>query len=445
MNPPPPITAAIGEWQRLLGDARVLVGEAVLANYGSDASGNQRRIPAALKVGDRSQIAEIMRIANRHRTPVYPISTGKNWGYGTALPVQDDCVLIDLSDLRQIIAFDAEFGVVTVEPGVTQQMLADFLDAGAHPFLVPVTGAGPQGGLLGNALERGYGVTPQVDHFGAVTDLEAVLADGSTYQTALREAGGEELARLSKWGIGPYSAGLFSQSGFGIVTQLTIALARKPETTSICLFSLRSDDLLPAAVERVRSIASRLPGTIGAINLMNRHRVLAMAAPYPHESIGDDGLIPQPVIERMGSEYQVMPWTGFCTLYGTSRVVAAAKKRSGRVCPGWAAVCFSSAALARDCWVRQPAWSRAQSASAFPARRRRWPNRSNWFPADRTRRRCRLPTGASAIQLRGSTATHPGTAVASFGTPRWCRCAHPRCWRTWNCSPESRGRTGSSL
>ncbi len=56
----------------------------------------------------------------------------------------------------------------------------------------------------------------------------------------------------------------------------------------------------------------------------------------------------------MGSEYQVMPWTGFCTLYGTSRVVAAAKKEIRRESVrAWAAVCFSSAARARDCWVRR--------------------------------------------------------------------------------------------
>lgn len=326
MQPQSELQAAIDQWRALLGDAHVLVGEAASAAYGTDASGNERRIPAALRVLDHRQVAEIMRIAQRHRTPVYPISTGRNWGYGTALPARDDCVLIDLAALQSILHFDAELGVVTIEPGVTQQILADFLDAGDHPFLVPVTGAGPLGGLMGNALERGYGVTPYVDHFSAVTDIEAVLADGSLYRTALAEAGGEELARLFKWGIGPYSTGLFTQSGFGIVTRMSIVLARRPEAVGICLFSLKSDDLLGPAVERVRAIVGKLPGVVGAVNLMNRHRVLAMSAPYPAGSLGHDGLIPPALIEALGRQYQVMPWTGFCTLYGTARVVAAAKR-----------------------------------------------------------------------------------------------------------------------
>ena len=189
------LSLAVKDWQALIGEANVVLGDA-LADYANDTTGAQRHIPAALRIQDSACLTDVMRIASSYKVPVYPISTGKNWGYGTALPARHGCVIIDLSALQRIIHFDAELGVITLEPGVTQGMLADFLEAGNHPYLVPVTGAGPKGGLLGNALERGYGVTPHVDHFGAVTDLEAVLADGSLYRTALREAGGEELARM---------------------------------------------------------------------------------------------------------------------------------------------------------------------------------------------------------------------------------------------------------
>lgn len=317
---------AIVEWQALLGDTQVLVGGDAQRAYGNDTGGAKRQIPAALRIVNRETLPAVMRIAQLNRVPVYPISTGKNWGYGTALPARDSCVIIDLIALDKILNFDTEFGVVTLEPGVTQGMLADFLDAGGHPFLVPVTGAGPTCSLLGNALERGYGVTPYTDHFGAVTDIEAVLADGSLYRTALREAGGEELARLFKWGIGPYTAGLFTQGGFGIVTRMTIALARRPECVKVCLFSLKDDALLEPAVLRIRSIMGRLGGTVAAINLMNQHRVLSMTAPFPSDQLGPDGTIPASVVAALGRQYQVFPWTGFGSLYGTHRMVAAAQK-----------------------------------------------------------------------------------------------------------------------
>ncbi len=320
------LTSAVRQWQALLGASQVLQGDAVADAYGSDTSDAHRQIPAALRIEDSTSLQEVMRIASQHLVPVYPISTGQNWGYGTALPARDGCVILDLSPLKKIIDFDAELGVITLEPGVTQGMLADFLDAGNHPYLVPVTGAGPTCSLVGNALERGYGVTPHVDHFGAVTDLEAVLPDGSLYRTALREAGGEELARLFKWGIGPYSAGLFTQGGFGIVTRMSIVLSRRPECVKVCFFGLNDDALLEPAINAIRSILIKLPGTLGALNLMNRHRVLSMSAPFPDDQLGPDGLIPSAVIEQLGRQYQIMPWTGFATLYGTRRVVAAAQK-----------------------------------------------------------------------------------------------------------------------
>lgn len=320
------LPSAVKQWQTLLGEPNVLLGEAAAAAYGADTSGAHRHIPAALRIEDGASLRDVMRIASQHQVPVYPISTGKNWGYGSALPVRNGCVILDLSPLRKIIDFDAELGVVTLEPGVTQGMLADFLGVGNHPYLVPVTGAGPTCSLVGNALERGYGVTPHVDHFGAVTDIEAILPDGSLYRTALREAGGEELARLFKWGIGPYSAGLFTQGGFGIVTRMSIILARRPECVKVCLFGLRDDALLERAVESIRCLLIKLPGTVGAINLMNQHRVLSMSAPYPADQLGPDGMMAQALIDALGRQYQIMPWTGFATLYGTDRVVAAAQK-----------------------------------------------------------------------------------------------------------------------
>jgi FAD/FMN-containing dehydrogenase len=290
-------------WRALLGDSRVLAAAAAQLAYGSDTGASPRILAGALRIQTAANLPDVMRIASQCQVCVHPISTGNNWGYGSALPARDGCVLIDLSALQMILNFDAELGVVTLEPGVTQQMLFDFLQAGDYPFMVPVTGAGPHCSLLGNALERGYGITPHADHFGAVTDLQAVLCDGSIYRSTLHAIGGSELARLFKWGVGPYCAGLFTQSGFGIVTRLSLVLARRPERTVACLFSLRDDALLERAVQAVHELLGQLPGVLGGFNLMNRQRLLAMDA----------------------SAQQVAPWTGFASLYGTQRSVAAAQ------------------------------------------------------------------------------------------------------------------------
>src|SRR5690606_5593013 len=97
----------------------------------------------------------------------------------------------DLSRMDRVVEFDAELGVVTLEPGVTQRGLRDYLEARGSGYLVPVHGGGPSCSLIGNALERGYGITPYTDHFAAVMALEAVLANGEIYRTPITTLGGE--------------------------------------------------------------------------------------------------------------------------------------------------------------------------------------------------------------------------------------------------------------
>jgi FAD/FMN-containing dehydrogenase len=324
------VREAAAAWGKLLGVEAVIGPADAQAAWGACTTGAVRRLAGGLRPASAESVPEIVRIASRHGVPLYPLSTGHNWGYGTALPVKDDCVILDLSRLARIVAFDAEVGVVTVEPGVTQGMLADFLARAGHPFLVPVHGAGPTCSILGNAVERGYGITPYTDHFGAVLSLEAVLANGSIYRSPLPELAGGAAAPAFKWGIGPYLDGLFTQSGFGIVTSVTIALARTPPRVKAIVFGL-PDERFGEGIAAIREVLRRLPGIVGGLNLMNAHRVLAMATPYPTELVGADGLIPAAAIASLAARHHVHAWTGFGTLYGTQGVVRAAQREIARL------------------------------------------------------------------------------------------------------------------
>lgn len=322
---------AMSAWRRLLGSDRVMDPLAAQQRYGAGTEGFARRLAGALRPASAEQIPELVRIAAASRQPLYPISTGRNWGYGSAGPVCDDCVLLDLGDLNAIRAFDAERGLVTLEPGVTQAMLRQFLDAGGHRFMVPVTGAGPSVSLLGNALERGYGITPHTDHFAAVTSLEAVLADGSLYRPALAAWGGEAVDRGFKWGVGPYLDGLFTQGGFGIVTAMTIALAPEPEAMEVLLFGFPREEDLALAIGLVQTLFRRFRGVLGGVNLVNRRRALAMLEPYPAADKLTDGVISKAHLEQMAKRHQVQPWTGLTALYGDPAVVAGAKRAIRRL------------------------------------------------------------------------------------------------------------------
>ncbi|MBV8894397.1 MAG: FAD-binding oxidoreductase, partial [Acidobacteria bacterium] len=317
---------AVRAWRACLGEHAVVFGAAAQQRYGACTTGVQRSIPAALRPKSVEQVIPIVDIARRHAIPLYPISTGHNWGYGSANPVTDGCVILDLSGLNRILDMDPDLGLVTLEPGVTQQDLHDYLERNALPFLVPVTGAGPDCSLLGNALERGYGITPHADHFAAVTAVEAVLPDGRIYRSALSELGGGTVDRGFKWGIGPYLDGLFAQSNFAIVTQMTIALAPRPERVEAFFFGLNEDTGLEAAVTAVRQLLRSLGAVTGSINLMNAQRMLAMIAPYPADRVSENGILPLEVVAKLGAANRLMAWTGLGALYGKAQIVKAARR-----------------------------------------------------------------------------------------------------------------------
>jgi len=325
------VDEALRAWRAALGEDAVVVGEQALSPYRRCTSGATRSVRALLRPRGTQEVVRTVEVARRFGVPLHPISTGHNWGYGTALAAAEDAVIVDLSAMRAIGDFDEQLGVVSVEPGVTQAQLAAFLAERNAPFLVPVTGAGPSCSLLANALERGYGITPISDHAAAIMGLEAVLADGTLYRPVLADLGAEQAAQAFRWGIGPYLNGLFLQSSFGIVTRMTLALARRPQVVRAFVASVREGEALERAVEAVRAVLRAVPGTVGGINLMNARRVLAMSVSYPAGRVGPDGLIPEEVIAELKRERDVAEWTVYGTLYGTRRSVAAAQREVRRL------------------------------------------------------------------------------------------------------------------
>ncbi|MAI63618.1 MAG: FAD-binding oxidoreductase [Alteromonas sp.] len=280
------------------------------------------------------ELANTLSNSNNQRFSIYPLSTGKNWGYGSSTPstVSTNIVVLDLSALDRIKFFDIENGTVTIEPGVTQQQLYEFLQEQNAPYMVPVTGAGPTTSILGNALERGYGITPVADHFSAVTAIKGFLADGSFYESSLQamsdKATGHStdcyVDKTYKWKHGPYLDGIFTQSGNMIVTEMTISLARKKPAFDSFYMRFFELDSFEAAYSVVQEIFYKLEGVVSSINLMDKRRVCAMVAENP-QGAGNHAVMTEQQVEYIAKLYDVPEWTIVGTIYGTEKVAKAAK------------------------------------------------------------------------------------------------------------------------
>lgn len=255
------------------------------------------------------------------------ISRGHNWGYGCSAPVESGGLLIDLSHCRLIKSFDREHGIITLEPGVTYGALSYFLLEEGDEWLTPVHGGGPDCSVVGNALERGYGLTPHGDHFGAMMSLKAILANGLVYEGNLTKLGAGHLDKLFKYGIGPYYDALFSQSGIGIVTEMTIRLAKKPEFLEMFYFSLHDEADLENAVAAIKKSKRELGTALGGINLINRERCLSMLIDFPKEKIESLEPLSDVELQQYASQYKLTPWLVIGTVHGPKSLAKAAKKR----------------------------------------------------------------------------------------------------------------------
>ena len=335
---PTRLDEAISAWRRAIGDQNVIIDT---ERYNVDTSSFAGRIPVALRPDSVEQVQQIVRVARRFSIPIYPHSTGHNWGYGTSVPVQSPGAIVDLSAMNKIIDFDRELGVVTIEPGVTQGALSEYLDSRDLPFLVPVTGAGPTCSVLANALERGFGVTPITDHLAAVLSMKVVLPDGQIYESYTRAFDAAGVAQAFKWGTGPYLDGLFSQSNLGIVVDASIALQPRTERSGALFFVLDSNQQVDEATEQIRELLAGGGQNIGAINVMSRSRVESMLTGSSRLS---------------GARSVSMPagaWFGFGSVYGSKEHYRATCKLVKRSLRGHARQIriYTSADVRRLRWI----------------------------------------------------------------------------------------------
>lgn len=286
--------------------------------YCPDTGGAMRYPAGVLQVSDASAVPRILAAANAHGVPLWPISGGRNFGYGTAQPVAAGSVIVDLSPLKRI-EIDTEAAVARIEPGVTQHDLERAIRRAGARLLVPTTGVGPNGNILGNALDGGYGLTPITDHFDAVSAVSGHWGSGLPFHHSYQELHCGDLAERWRVGTGPYWGGLLRQGNFGIVTQATVQLARVPEDCRILIFEWPSDERFEASQSALAGIAEDIPG-IGGIIMMNDCRILATQsdAPLATSRRGDERAA---YLAEQAAGRKISRWTALGTLYGSRHAV----------------------------------------------------------------------------------------------------------------------------
>lgn len=263
------------------------------------------------------------------KVSLYTVSSGKNWGYSAQEPSSENVILMKLSRLKSIEDYDNKQGVVRVGAGITQQELYDYLQKQGGTFWMDATGASPNCSIVGNTLERGFGHTPSGDHFSQVCNFEVILADGSVINTGfgqfLKNDKAPVAANYYKWGIGPYTDGLFTQSNFGIVTKMTVWLMPKPEHFEAFFISIKTNEQLPALIDALQPL--KLNGVIkSSAHIGNDHKAIQALSYYPWKKAQDITPLPDEIRVQLKKKLMVSAWSVSGAFYGTKAEVRVWKK-----------------------------------------------------------------------------------------------------------------------
>jgi 4-cresol dehydrogenase (hydroxylating) len=239
-----------------IGPDAVNRSEETLRRYGENTMPGGDRPPAGVVYpASTADVQTIVRSANTHGVPLYPISTGNNIGLGSRSASRAGQVVVDLGyRMNRILEIDERLGFAVVEPGVSYQAMYDELVRRGNKLMLDVTSGPPQGGMLGNALDKGAGYTPYFDHFGFSCGMEVVLGNGEVMRTGDGSLNHDRLVNwhTSKYSFGPILDGLFTQSNFGIVTRMGIWLLPRPPAVRSFHFVFPDDDDLEEIIELAR-------------------------------------------------------------------------------------------------------------------------------------------------------------------------------------------------
>lgn len=261
----------------------------------------------------------IVSICNEHKIPMWTISTGNNFGYGSAAPHHRGQVICDMKKMNKIIEVDPDLCYALIEPGVTYQQLRDYLDEKGYKLWVDPPAPSAIVGPVGNTLDRGVGYTPYAEHFMVQCGMEVVLADGQVLRTGMGGVKGSNTWQVFKWGYGPYLDGIFTQSNYGVVTKMGLWLMPEPPVYKPFCIKFKNDDDVGELVDAFRplSINNIIPNGVVLAGTLYEASATVRRADYTSEK----GATSKEIIQKIRDEHNIGAWNMYGALYGTKEQV----------------------------------------------------------------------------------------------------------------------------
>eukprot|EP00937_MAST-01D_sp_MAST-1D-sp2_P002765 g2765.t1 len=240
--------ADVAFFRSVLGERGVVTDAEALRPYNEDWLG-QTRGAAALALRPRStkEVSRVLAHCHERRLAVVP--QGGNTGLvGGSVPAFDEVVL-SLSAMDRVLAFDEDAGVLTCEAGCVLEALDNWLAERGHMMPIDL-GAKGSCQIGGNVATNAGGV--RLLRYGSlrgtVLGVRAVLADA--HGTVL-----EGLSTLRKDNTGYALPQLFvgSEGTLGVITAVSLLAPRRPAAETVSLLACEDFGAVLRVLSRARA------------------------------------------------------------------------------------------------------------------------------------------------------------------------------------------------
>jgi len=219
------------ELESIVGSSNISNDEVILYSYSEDSSPFPAQKPAVVvRVSETSEVAEIMKIANRMKFPVVPAG-GRSSISGAPIPRVPGAIMLDLTNMDKVKEVDEDTMTVTVQCGIRWAQLIHELNLKGYKlgFRGPYGGnAGTVGGSL-SVNTVGCGASKWGGACNSVLSLELVLPTGEVIKTG---SGWSPIAkRFARYATFNDLTGIFlgDHGTLGVKTEATLKIYPLPK------------------------------------------------------------------------------------------------------------------------------------------------------------------------------------------------------------------------
>jgi FAD/FMN-containing dehydrogenase len=282
------------ELEGIVGKENVLADDATLEHYAKDESWAPPKRPDwVVRAKSAEEVQEIVRLANQHRVPVVPRSSGVGF-HGSGIPEQGG-IVIDLKGMGRVLRIDTRNKWAMVEPGVTYGQLQKELRPHGFRAANPLLPHSKKS-VVASLLEKVPHLTPKSHLDEIILTMRLVLPTGDRFRTGslavldpdptLKPEDVPDKARSSL--CNPHGPGFDwfrlltgSEGTLGIVTAMNFRMEPLPTVQKLFFLPFKTIEEL---IEPAYSILRREIGN--ECFILNRHNLASILADTEDEIAG---------------------------------------------------------------------------------------------------------------------------------------------------------------